>query len=339
MAELSFPEGTTVLAGVNGAGKTNILEAIALLSNGRSFRASTDNILAKIPDTHYFVRGSLSGASGLNDTVEISYHARVKRVAVNGKELHARKELIGKFPAVLFLPGDTALVDGEPRLRRDFMSMCAANADASYLAAAVDYHRVLKNRNVCLRVQSADSALYDDGLASIGYGIIEKNRHFAALLADSMNAYYREMFSHDNAYRIVYEDGSGSPVSADEMKKHLSDASEREKRMKTTLIGPQRGEYRIYIGEREARHAASTGEKRLCAVIMNIARHSVIRDAVKEPPMLLIDDALLELDKERRARVLESLTGRGQIIITVTDAALVVPHIGGSVIDVASLGA
>lgn len=326
-----------MLAGPNGAGKTNILEAIALLSNGRSFRASSDNHLAKLPDTHYFVQGSFTGARGLTDTVEISYHARVKRVAVNGKELHARKELIGRFPAVLFLPGDTALVDGEPKLRRDFMSMCAANAEAAYLAASVDYHRVLKNRNVCLRVQSTDSVLYDDALASLGFTIIEKNRRYAALLAGAMNAYYREMFGTDAQYRIVYEDGSGSPAALADMRTHLAAAAEREKRMKTTLIGPQRGEYRIYIGEREARTAASTGEKRLCSVIMNIARHTVIRDAVKEPPLLLIDDALLELDSGRRSRVLASLAGRGQIIITVTDPALVLPHISGTVIDVAGL--
>ncbi|MBI4976555.1 MAG: DNA replication/repair protein RecF [Spirochaetes bacterium] len=332
-ADLSFEPGVTILTGDNGSGKTNLLEAIHLLADGRSFRTARDERLVKNGEPGYYVKGVFISDNGDERRVEVSSFDKVKRVAVDGKEVRTRREIIGRFLAVVFLPADVSLIDGEPSRRRDFFNMLISNVDAAYLAALVEYYGVLKHRNAALKVQSPDYTVFDDRLAELGYFIIERANAYAEIIARSMNDSFTALFGTAGGYAIRYENGAGDITSADSFAARLKAQAGRDVKMRTTSIGPQRGDFRLFAHDTEIRHFSSQGEKRLAAVIMNIARQSVIARERNERPILLIDDALLELDAPRRARVLDYMKDRGQMFITVTDVSRA-GGVSGTVIDV-----
>lgn len=333
----SFKEGINLLVGKNGVGKTNVLEAIYLLGSGKSFRTHKDRDICRKGDTFYYVKGAFSSeTTGMTTTLEISYHEGAKRVAIDRKEVQKRREIIGKFLIILFLPGDTALVEGEPTRRRDFFNMFISNVDSDYLAALVDYFHILKNRNICLKVQNGEYSLYDEELAKKGYFIIERAREYTREITKKMNVLHKDIFGVEAAYDLRYDDGAGKVASAEELLTKLKNTAPAQEKMRTTTIGPHRSDFKIIYKGIEARYFASQGEKRSISVLMKLAEDAIIEELRNERPILLIDDALLELDRDTREAFIRYLKRKGQIFMTMTERENVPADIGGTVIDVAT---
>lgn len=340
-AEFAFDARANVLYGENGKGKTNILEALYLLAGGRSFRTHRDEDMCLKPveesgDAYYYIRAVfVCERTNEEMVVEMSYLNGKKRVAIDKKEARRRRDLIGKFLLILFLPNDTALIDGDPKTRREFFNVFLSNAEPSYLSDVIRYHAALKARNRCLKMHSADYSLYDEPLAKTGLSILQWNRDYVKRVEEEMNVIAKEALGERPLYTIAFRDGAQNVSDSAAYLRALRQSAAVNERLKTTTFGPHRAEYLLCINGAEARRFASQGEKRMAVAIMKLAEDRIIAQRRNEAPILLIDDALLELDTTKRAKLLAYLNGKGQIFATVTEPATVSDYVEGKTYRVA----
>lgn len=332
--EFDFHDRSNLVLGSNGSGKTSLLESVYLLALGRSFRTTLDQALLQFSRRDFFVRGSF--LTDQERSLEIICGLDKKKVIkINRKTAGRLSDLIGLVPVVVFLDRDTALVDGPPSLRRKFMDILFSQADRDYFLHLVRYHHVLKERNFYLKNGPADPVLLDslnEALADSGSRIVlGRLKYFQALLSSFYEA--RETYAagwfpdlaleyHSTVLSVpVGPDADPFPFIRQVFKSGLEESRAQEERMKFTVIGPHRDDLLVNrTGNNRFADYSSAGEKRLLAVLLKIAELGFISRFVREKPILLMDDILLELDEKSRLILLSFLSSvRCQIILSAVD--------------------
>ena len=315
-----FSKHINILYGINGCGKTNILEAIYILGNGISFRTRLDRELIKYGNDNYFLRGIFKEDDLNYDTnIEIVYQKKTKKVFINKKEITSRKNLIGKILYVIFLPNDTDMVTLEPKLRRDYFNMLISSISNEYLLSLIKYNKLLKMRNIYLTTSPNDAHIYNEDIAKLSLYIANENKKYSMLLEEKMNEIYRTIFKNDNPYKIKYLSTIEDIANENEYIKKLESTIKEQIKMRTTYFGIHRAEYQFFYKDSLSRKFSSQGEKRMLTLIMKLASEKILYEYRKKSPILLIDDAMLELDNIKRESILEYIKTLGQVFITVTE--------------------
>lgn len=334
----NFSEKINVLYGHNGSGKTNILEAVYMLGNAVSFRTRLDKELVKNGNDNYFLRGILREDNLKYDTnIEIAYQKKIKKVFIDKKEISSRKDLIGRVLYVIFLPNDTDLVIGEPKLRRDYFNMLISTISAEYLSALIKYNKLLKMRNICINTKPNEAYIYNNDIAKLSLYIASENKKYSKILEEKMNEIYKNIFHNDNPYCIKYLSTIEDMLNEAEYIKKLENTLQEQIKMRTTYFGIHRAEYQFFYKDSLSRKFSSQGEKRMFALIMKLASEKILLEYRKKSPILLIDDAMLELDNKRRDSILEYIKTLGQVFITVTEKDKVKNFENGKVFNIANI--
>lgn len=330
-----FSDKINVLYGNNGLGKTNILEAIYMLGNGISFRTRLDREIVKYKNDNYFIRGIFREDNLSYDTnIEIVYQKKSKKVFMDKKEISSRKDLIGKILYIIFLPNDTDLVMGEPKLRRDYFNMLISTISIEYLSSLIKYNKLLKMRNICLINKPNEAHIYNEDIAKLSLYISKENIKYSKILEDKMNETYETIFKNENPYSIKYLSTIENIENENDYIKKLEDTLQEQIKLKTTYFGVHRAEYQFYYKDSLSRKFSSQGEKRMFALIMKLASEKILLEYKK--PILLIDDAMLELDNIKRDSILEYIKTLGQVFITVTEKEKVKNFESGKIFDIAN---
>jgi DNA replication and repair protein RecF len=345
-ANLTFDKGVSILVGDNAQGKSNLLEAIYLLSTLRSSRASSDADLVRrdILDSDFPVArltSQVRRAAG-NLHLEVAIVARTtdpshragKRVRVNGVPRRA-SDAVGQLAAVLFTTIDIELVAGPPLLRRRYLDMMISQVDRGYLRAMQRYARVLQQRNSLLKriregqASPGDLNFWNQELAHSG-GIIMKARADALghlvlqsefqmdRLSDgqeSLQVVYRPALGNDDEVSVPIDDTEWTA----RMLKVMSHIRPREVGAGATLVGPHRDDILVEINNLPAGAMASRAQQRTAALALRLAEASFLRRALGDDPVVLLDDVLSELDARRRQGVLDYFDAFEQTIITTAD--------------------
>lgn len=329
------PRGLTVLRGLNGTGKTSVLEAVGWLATGRSIRSATRDALVK--------RGSGRAILRAQTTVECSDFLmeaeipldRASRVQVNRRAVRRRAELVEALRVSVFSPADRRLVEGGPALRRDYLDEVLAERHARLESLVNEVELVLRQRSALLR-QSAgrpdDSVLdtldvWDDRLASSGTALAEAREALVVELEPLVRDSYTHFAGRGEQVSLVYRRSwPGDLATA------LEGARGEDLRRQLTTFGPHRDELEIELDRSPARTHASQGEQRCLALSLRMATHDLRRRGAAEAPVLLLDDVFSELDPYRSAALVERLA-EGQVLLT---TAVDPPALVGSseVIDV-----
>ncbi len=337
-SKFTFSSNVNVLYGKNGIGKTNILEAIYMLGRGVSFKSRNEreiinyNIDYSSKEKGYYIKAIFkSDHDAYDTTVEISYKLDGKKykkqVFINKKSIKTRKDLIGRLIFVLFLPTDTNIIEGSPNIRRDFFHTLISTVSVDYLNTLIKYNKILKMRNKLLSIKSKDFYIYDDDLAKYGIAIKEKNIEYASILENTMNSIHKQIFEgENNTYSIKLKNCLSDINTVEQYTDKLKSTTEEQLRLGNTYFGIHRAEYSIYFNGMEAKKYCSQGQKRICSIIMKLAEKQIISQSKKEFALLLIDDALLELDNYKREKILEYIENKGQIFITVTEKEKIFIH-------------
>lgn len=336
-----FSEKVNVLYGNNGAGKTNILEAIYMLGNGISFRTRLDKEIIKYGNDNYFIRGIFREDNFSYDTtIEITYQKKskkvLKKVFIDKKEISSRKDLIGKIIYIIFLPNDTDLITGEPRLRRDYFNMLISTISTEYLSSLIKYNKLLKMRNVCLVKNPNEANIYNEDMAKLSLYIAKENLKYSNILEDKMNQTYKSIFQNENPYAIKYLSTIEDIENENDYIKKLENTLKEQIKHKTTYFGVHRAEYQFYYKDSLSRKFSSQGEKRMFTLIMKLASEKILFEYRNKTPILLIDDAMLELDNRRRDGILEYIKTLGQVFITVTEKEKVKNFESGKIFDISN---
>lgn len=313
--DLFAPE--VFLTGENGQGKTNILESLYMISYGSSFRTKNDAEIIRSGEDSYGIRGFYKDENGKADTIALQYakSAGKKKLLKNGKVLIDRKDLIQTIPCVLFCHDDLDFAVGEPERRRFFIDQSLSMYDVLYIDVLRKYKKILKIRNMLLRDEKYEMLdIYDIELAKNGLTIVKKrnealfrfNRIFAPL--------YEEVTGIDKV-SIAY-DSSWKEKKEEEIVALLQEKRQSDIVMKTTLSGPHRDRIRFMRHQQPFIPTASTGQRRLAAILLRVCQAVLYTETVSKKPVLLMDDVLLELDIAKRERITALLPQYDQLFCT-----------------------
>jgi DNA replication and repair protein RecF len=312
------------LIGENGQGKTNLLEAIYLLCFGGSFRTRQDVDLIHTGADEAVVSGSfaIDGRGGA-DAVwhrEVTLRLRTDRareIRVDGTRVADRGEVVGAVPCILFSHDDLRAVDGPPAELRRFFDQTAALSDPAALPALRRYRRVLMERNALMRSGPSDDLLdvYDRQLIDAGLVIRTQRSEIIADYAERFADIFHRVTASDVAVSIRYQP-SWASAAADEVVAQMRSARRRDHGFATTTTGPHRDRFPLRIDGLSFRRYASTGQKRLASLALRAAQAARVAERSRTPPLLLLDDVLLELDAGKRERFLAALPAAEQRFFT-----------------------
>jgi DNA replication and repair protein RecF len=320
-AEIDTRGKDIFLVGENGQGKTNFLEALYFCSYGSSFRGVRDSELVRTGDKDFSVSVKLD--SPLYNNAMAACRDGKKSITLDGKKVEDRKDLLGAAPCIVFCHEDMDFVSGTPENRRWFFDQTQSLSDPGYLDDLRSYRKVLKTRNTLLRdckggfappdTSSLLDAL-DPQLAQYGLLLMEKRCEAADAFSRIFEPLYREISSVDGInirYMPSWKDQGFEGVLA-----RLAEKREADFSFGVSLSGPHRDRYIFTRKGHEFSGKASTGQRRLLALLLRVAQARGFSEKTGKNPVLLLDDVLLELDGEKRRKFVEIMPGYDQAFYT-----------------------
>ena len=350
--ELDLEPGVHLLAGANGSGKTNLLEAIAMLATARGTRGTRDGELIAwgaaredpLPAARF--AATVDAGSG-RTTIEITVIARPQASAAGGVEsptasrrfrvngiARRASDLIGHLRVVMFSADDIAIVDGPPAGRRRLLDITISQLDRAYVRALQRYGRVLQQRNSLLRQfrerrgDPSELEFWDGELADSGSIILAARHQWLSEAHHAARQWHTTLAAGGAALEVCYLPGVPAEVDvtapvealAASLREALVEGRAGDLRRGASQIGPHRDDVVFRLDGRDAASFASRGEQRTVALALRLAEVGVSTSRTGESPVLLLDDILSELDGERRRRVIDTAYEVDQVLITTPDA-------------------
>lgn len=322
-----------VICGENAQGKTNLLEAIYYLASGTSFRTHRDAELIRDGADHAEVAGEVS-LSDRAATLRVAL-TRGSRRRLFANEVPSPKvgDFVGRLRAVLFVPGDLALVSGSPSERRRFLDGALTQLRPRYAEALSQYRRIHEHRTHILRDYREQPSLlgaldaYSERAARVGAVLISYRARLIRGLSAHAAVLHSEISGGRETLELRYKTDSAvtDPFASEaditsQLLDHYEQRWDAELARGMALVGPHRDELELNINGKPAQSHASQGQTRTAALALKLAERELFAEDSGELPVLLLDDVLSELDPNRREWVLERVGG-GQVIITLCDAA------------------
>ncbi|RSX54538.1 DNA recombination protein RecF [Bifidobacterium dolichotidis] len=354
---LDFGPGVTILQGHNGLGKTNIVEAIEVLSTGVSHRTSSSLPLVQRGQKAATIRANAEH-SDRTVTYELTIRAKgANRARINGGPSLYMREVVGQVPSVMFSPNDQRLVSGDPAARRRFLDQAASQLMPGYSRVLQDFQHVGRQRAALLKslgsTEFIDNSARDAALAGlevwtgqfiqIGLQLTQARRKLIERLHDPFTTIYTQLAGSSEHVELVYEPSfdeifvESDPAAA--ISRHFQRLYAGETARGVNLIGPQRDDFVVQLNGMDAREFASNGEMWTISLALKMALVSLLTESHGYSPIVILDDVFAQLDESRRSQILAFAAQQEQVIMTVA-AASDVPEIGDlpvTIIDVEAL--
>lgn len=319
-AELDLAGCCTAFVGGNAQGKTNLLEAVGLLTALRSFRQGDNRLLIAQGQPEAALRFDLEHERLGPTSVTMRLRPDGKTVAVDGTDVARFADFLGRFPTVVFSSQDNQLIRGGPSARRRWLDLVLAAMDASYLDVLQRYHRALDGRNRLLkeRADAAQLAAFEQPLAAAGAAVIRVRTAGVAELGGRLRSAYAAIAPDQESAELVYE---ADVVDADEASLAALYAAGRERDLlvKSTSRGPHRDDLDFTLDGRSGRDFGSEGQQRSLVLALRLAQLGHFRERSGVLPVVLADDVLGELDAKRRHRFWTAIETGTQVLATGTD--------------------
>jgi DNA replication and repair protein RecF len=336
---VDFDAPKTILVGNNAQGKSNLLEAVELLSTLKSHRSVRDRDLVLEEANVGQIRANLERTYG---PVELALTLRTqgrRTVALNRESLRRQLDFLGILNAVQFSSLDLELVRGGPERRRNWLDSILTQLEPVYAYILQQYNQVLRQRNALLkkiRGQEAEAstdgssrdhdsqlALWDAQLATVGSRVTRRRARVLERLAPLAAAWHASISGATEVLEVTYAPNISIEKDDPEgvQQTFLEKIQQRripEKAHGTTLVGPHRDEVEFTINQTPARSYGSQGQQRTLVLALKLAELKLIEEVVGEPPLLLLDDVLAELDLSRQNQLLDAIQDRFQTLITTT---------------------
>ncbi|MEN9226616.1 MAG: DNA replication/repair protein RecF [Thermostichus sp. DRC_bins_24] len=340
--QLSSPK--TILVGDNAQGKTNLLEAVELLATLRSRRAGRDRELVRTPDSQAQIAAIVERMGVAHELVMDLRSSGRRSLKVNGQPLRRQSEFLGQVNAVVFSSLDLELVRGGPESRRHWLDGVLIQLEPIYTGLLEHYRRVLKQRNALLKAQrdpfrpstgeaATEMAFWDAELATAGSRIMRRRARLLQRLGPLANHWHQAISGGRETLTLAYRSqvplvGSqippeGIPALSPEQVQALFLQEIRAKAaaelaVGSSLVGPHRDDVDMSINDTAARAYGSQGQQRTLVLALKLAELELIEQVIGEPPLLLLDDVLAELDLHRQNQLLDAIQNRVQTLVTTT---------------------
>lgn len=316
-AAFAFEQAVAVFTGANGAGKTNILDAIHYLSFCKGFLNPTDSQNIHQQEPFFLVEGKFS-LNEKNEQISCGLkRGQAKIFKRNGKEYQKLSEHIGLFPLVLIAPTDIVLISGGSEERRKFTDSVISQFDRNYLENLIRYGKILQQRNAYLRQQQRDAsmlAVLNMQLCRYAPEIHQARKDFLGKIAPLFSQYYHILSGHAEEVSLDYESG----LNEASMEDLLEQSAERDRVMQYTTEGIHKDDLEIRVNNLPLRRFASQGQQKSILIALKLAQFDVMAELKGVKPLLLLDDIFEKLDQERITALMELVSQHhfGQIFIT-----------------------
>lgn len=317
-AQLRPASGIVVLAGANGVGKTNLLEALAICMLGTSPRTSSEYRL--VQEGSAFARADLQVdlPGRRQDRSVVLQPGKGKQLVVDDVVARSVEEFASQAPCVVFLPEKLLVVRGAPARRRAALDRLATRLNPGAATVIADYGRAVAQRNALLR-QGRGGRDIAAALAPWTAQVVELGEQLRTLRSASVAA-----ASHAFRRRLRdltgFEDGTLElDVRGTDLQATLRELEALDRRRGTTGAGPHLDDLRFLQGRRDLRAFGSTGEQRAALLAWSLAEADATLETTGIEPLLLLDEPYAELDADRRRRLSETLSGRAQAFVTTTE--------------------
>lgn len=324
---MNLSDGTNILYGENAQGKTNILEAIYLCGTTKSHRGSKDKEIVMFHREEAHVRVILE-KNKIPHKIDLHLKKnKAKGVAIDGIPIKKQSELFGMLNLVFFSPEDLYIIKNGPAERRRFLDLELCQLDKIYLSNLANYNKALLQRNNLLKQIGFNGNLldtlyiWDQKLIEYGKKVIESRQSFILRLNELVGEIHKKLTGGKEELMIQYEPN----VREDDFEERLKQSLERDLMLKMTHVGPHRDDMSFLIDSIDIRKYGSQGQQRTAALSCKLAEIDLVKAVIKDNPILLLDDVLSELDRQRQTQLLNSI-GDIQTIITCTGLEEFVNH-------------
>jgi len=331
--DLNFSPKINVLIGENAQGKTNIMEAIYVLSMSKSHRTSNDRELIRWDQEYGKIEGDIQRKYG-KLPLELVISKSGKRARVNHLEQKRLSLYIGQLNVVMFAPEDLNIVKGSPQVRRRFLDMEIGQISSVYLHDLLIFQKVLKQRNAILKANRGKLDftdvmfdVYTEQYIQIAVQIIRKRFYFMELLQKWAEPIHKGISRGMETLKVSYgtlkgiESGQTKEEMESILEQKLLEVRKRELERGVTLLGPHRDDLHFFVNGYNIQTYGSQGQQRTTALSLKLAEIELVKQEIGEAPVLLLDDVLSELDDYRQSHLLNTIQGEVQTFITTTNIA------------------
>ena len=318
-----FSQEINCFVGNNGAGKTNILDALHYLSMAKSFLGNLDaqNILH---DSDFFAIEAEIQGEEKNDIIKVQLPKEGKKIIKKNDKTYERiADHIGFLPSVMISPYDANLISDGSESRRKFLDAMISQTDSDYLFALIQYQKTLQQRNALLkyfaknRTFDLDSLeIYNEPLTKFGTQIFEKRQRFVASILPTIQHFYEIISKGNEKVTVIYE----SNLNEQNFEEILSENLEKDRVLTYTSRGIHKDDLRFEMNGNLIKKFGSQGQQKSFLIALKLAQIKRIKDITNKNPILLLDDIFDKLDDNRVSQLIELVNQQnfGQIFITDT---------------------
>jgi DNA replication and repair protein RecF len=341
--KVQFTAQKAILVGNNAQGKSNLLEAVELLATLKSHRTNRDRDLVLEGATVGQILAVLERVYGTLDLCLTLRPSGRRTVALHQEPLRRHLDFLGVLNAVQFSSLDLELVRGAPECRRNWLDTLLVQLEPLYAAILHQYHQVLQQRNALLKnlrqpesdlvsrkssqasisSQLAQLHLWDRQLAEAGSRVTRRRARVLERLAPLAQTWHASISGKTEVLEIQYlpnvqwQEGDPALVQQAFLEK-IEQRRIAEQQLGTSVVGPHRDDVAFTINQTPAKSYGSQGQQRTLVLALKLAELKLIEEVIGEPPLLLLDDVLAELDPQRQNQLLEAIQDRFQTLITTT---------------------
>ena len=312
--------------GENGSGKTSLLEAIYILSLGKSFKTHKQSSIIKKGHTSYILKGDFSYGEITNSVAIQTNLNNTKTIKVNGKTIKNRKEIIGKNNVVVLSPEDQVITKGGPKERRLFFDRLFSIVDSDYLNTLQEFNRALKQRNAlilnCKQTKGESFSPWEEKLSISAVKLWEIRKKCLSGYLKSLNSVVSE-YQKSLILNVLYIEKT---YKKEDFEKKLKQTRDRDCLLGTTSHGPHRDNIKILWSGKDIREYGSQGEHKISLILLKLAEIHLIKQKTGKNPTILLDDVFAKLDLNRSKKLVSYLNSIKteekdpiQTIITTTD--------------------
>lgn len=317
--QMEFSEGVNILYGDNAQGKTNILEAVCVCATTKSQKGSKDKEMIQLGQEESHIRMHIK-RDGNDRKIDMHLRrGRTKAAAVDGRAIRKSAQLYGLLHVISFSPEDLGIVKEGPAQRRRMVDMELCQLDKIYLYNLTKYNKALDQRNNLLKQIGMDKSLsdtlsvWDEQLVNFGTDIMKARQIFVDELNELAGPIHRRLAGEKESLSLCYEPN----IKPEDFMEALKKNRDRELALKSTCFGPHRDDLNFILEGEDIRKYGSQGQQRTSALSLKLAEIELVKKRIKDVPVLLLDDVLSELDRNRQQQLLENIKDI-QAVITCT---------------------
>lgn len=329
---VNFSDGLNIIVGKNAQGKTNLLESIFMCAIGRSPRTSKDKDLIKWNCTYSRINLNVEKKLGKKEIDIYLFKDQNKAIKIDKIGIKKIGQLMGNFNAIYFSPDDLKLIKESPEERRKFMDIDLCQFDKNYFYTLSSYNQILQQRNKLLKTGNERAlketiSIWSDQLATQGAKLILARLTLVESLKEKVKSIHKFLTNGKEELNISYQGYTAE--TENDLKllllKKYEEAIDKDIKLGFTTVGPHRDDIKIESNGIDLRSFGSQGQQRTASLSLKLAELEVFKDNTFEYPVLLLDDVLSELDRDRQQKLLE-IVKPIQTILTCTEFDFDLPH-------------